>query len=60
MFAESCRSGKPGELSAKNGNIAVAAVYAALRSIERDGRYTRIAEVMEAACERLAERSAIA
>jgi len=60
MFAESCRTGKPGELSAKNGNIAVAVVYAALRSIENHGRYTRIAEVMEAARERVAERSAIA
>ncbi|MGE5726044.1 MAG: Gfo/Idh/MocA family protein [Acidobacteriota bacterium] len=60
MFAESCRSGKSGELSANNGNIAVAVVYAALRSIENNGRYTRIAAVMEAARERLAERSAIA
>jgi hypothetical protein len=60
MFAESCRTGKPGELSAKNGNIAVAVVYAALRSIENKGRYTRIAEVMEAARARVAERSAIA
>jgi predicted dehydrogenase len=60
MFAESCRTGKPGELSARNGNIAVAVVYAALRSIENQGRYTRIAEIMEAARERVAERSAIA
>ena len=60
MFAESCRTGKPGELSARNGNIAVAVVYAALRSIENQGRYTRIAEVMEGARERVAERSAIA
>jgi predicted dehydrogenase len=60
MFAESCRTGKAGELSARNGNIAVAVVYTALRSIENNGRYTRIAEVMEAARERLAERSAIA
>ncbi|HKW24218.1 MAG TPA: Gfo/Idh/MocA family oxidoreductase [Terriglobales bacterium] len=60
MFAESCRTGKPGELSARNGNIAVAVVYAALRSIENNGRYTRIAEVMEAARERVAERNTIA
>ena len=60
MFAESCRTGKAGELSARNGNIAVAVVYAALRSIENKGRYTRIADVMEAARERVAERSAIA
>lgn len=60
MFAESCRSGKSGELSAHNGNIAVAVVYAALRSIENHGRYTQIADVMQEARERLAERSAIA
>ncbi len=60
MFAESCRTGKPGELSAQNGNLAVAVVYAALRSIENNGRYTRIGDVLRAARERLAERSAIA
>ena len=37
MFAESCRSGKANELSADNGNVAVAVVYAALRSIEQHG-----------------------
>src|SRR5687767_5686533 len=35
MFAESCRTGTPNELSARNGNVAVAVVYAALRSIEK-------------------------
>ena len=60
MFAESCRTGKSGELSAGNGNVAVAVVYAALRSIENHGRYTRIADVIETARERVAERSAIA
>jgi predicted dehydrogenase len=56
MFAESCRTGKPGELSAANGNFAVAIVYAALRSIERNGQYVRIAEVMKSAEARVAER----
>ncbi len=60
MFAESCRTGKPGELSASNGNFAVAVVYAALRSIENNGRYTRIGDVLQAARERVLERSAIA
>jgi predicted dehydrogenase len=60
MFAESCRTGKSGELSAQNGNVAVAVVYAALRSIENHGRYTRIADVIETARERVADRSAIA
>src|SRR3954464_14110497 len=46
MFAESCRTGKPNELTAHNGNVAVAVVYAALRSIERKGQYVRIAEVI--------------
>jgi predicted dehydrogenase len=46
MFAESCRSGKAGELSARNGNVALAVVYAALRSIERQGQAVRIDEVI--------------
>jgi predicted dehydrogenase len=57
MFAECCRTGKPGELSAGNGNIAVAVVYAALRSIERNGEYVRIGDVMEDAQAKLASRS---
>jgi predicted dehydrogenase len=57
MFAESCRTGKPGELTAYNGNVAVAVVNAALRSIERQGQSVRIAEVIEAARAKLAERS---
>lgn len=46
MFAESCRSGKPGELTAENGNIAVAVVNAALRSLEKNGQYVRIADIL--------------
>ena len=46
MFAESCRTGTPNELSARNGNVAVAVVYAALRSIEKQGQAVRIAEVI--------------
>jgi hypothetical protein len=56
MFAESCRTGKSGELSAYNGNFAVAIVYAALRSIEKNGLYTRIADVFNGAQARVAER----
>ena len=56
LFAESCRSGKPNELSAENGNAAVAIVYAALRSIEENGRAVQIGDVMEAARRRV-ERS---
>ena len=49
LFAESCRSGRENELSAASGNTAVAVVYAALRSIEENGRAVRVAEVIEAA-----------
>ncbi len=37
MFAQSCVTGRANELSAYNGNVAVAVVAAALRSIERRG-----------------------
>lgn len=47
MFAESCRSGRPNELSAYNGNVAVAVVYAALKSIEENGRRIPIADLMQ-------------
>jgi len=56
MFADSCRTGKSGELSAYNGNFAVAIVYAALRSIDKHGQYTRIADVLSEAQARVAER----
>ena len=57
MFAECCRTGKPGELSARNGNVAVAVVYAALRSIDKNGEYVRIGDVMDEARAKLASRS---
>jgi predicted dehydrogenase len=46
MFADSCVSGKPGELTAHNGNVAVAMVYAALRSIDQQGRAVKIADIV--------------
>ncbi len=46
MFARSCRSGKASELSAENACSALAIVFAALRSLDRNGQYVRIAEVM--------------
>jgi predicted dehydrogenase len=57
LFAESCRTGKPNELSAGNGNAAVAMVYAALRSVELGGQAVRTADIVEMAQRRLAERS---
>src|SRR5688500_3601175 len=47
MFAESCASGKACELTAHNGNVAIAVVYAALKSIERKGQCVKLSEVME-------------
>src|ERR1700736_2816417 len=49
LFAESCKTGKPNELTAENGNAAVAIVNAALRSIERKGQEVAIFEAMESA-----------
>ena len=57
MFAQSCRSGKANELTARNGNIAVAIVDAALRSIERQGQSVRVADVIAEAHARVADRS---
>jgi predicted dehydrogenase len=53
MFAESCRSGKANELSAQNGNVAVAMVYAALTSIEQNGQCISIASILQDAQSRL-------
>ena len=47
MFAASCASGRSNELTAHNGNVAVAVVYAALKSIDRKGQSVRIADVIE-------------
>jgi predicted dehydrogenase len=49
LFAESCKTGEPNELTAENGNAAVAIVNAALRSIERKGQEVAISEAMESA-----------
>jgi len=57
MFAESCRSGKAGELTAHNGNVAVAVVYAALKSIERGGQTVKLSEVIEEATGRIADQA---
>jgi predicted dehydrogenase len=57
MFAESCVSGKANELTAHNGNVAVAIVYAALKSIDRKGQAVRIADVMEETRARIAAQA---
>src|SRR3954465_12796318 len=57
MFAESFRTGKANELSARNGNVALAVVYAGLRSIERNGQAVKLADIITEAHERLAKGS---
>lgn len=57
MFAEACRTGRAGSLNAHNGNIALAIVYAALRSIERQGQAVRVSEVLDEARARVAQGS---
>ncbi|MGE5095675.1 MAG: Gfo/Idh/MocA family protein [Betaproteobacteria bacterium] len=54
MFAESCVSGRAGELDAHNGNVAVAVVAAALRSIDKHGLCVRVADVIEETRARIA------
>jgi predicted dehydrogenase len=49
MFADVCASGEPGELSAYNGNVAVAVVYAALRSIDNNGVCVKLSEIFDEA-----------
>lgn len=56
LFAESCRTGKANELTAHNGNVAVAVVNAALRSIEARGQYVRIEDVIDEARSRAEAR----
>jgi len=56
LFAASCRSGQGNELSADNGNAAVAIVYAALRSIDRNGTAVRLDDVIEEARRKTGER----
>lgn len=56
LFAESCRTGKPNELTADNGNVAVAIVNAALRSIDNKGQYVRIGDILGEARQRAEAR----
>jgi predicted dehydrogenase len=56
LFADSCRTAKQNELTAHNGNVAVAVVNAALRSIDNSGQYVRIGDIMDEARGRAAAR----
>jgi len=55
QFAEACRTSRAGELSAHNANVALAVVYAALRSVERQGQSVRVSEVLDEARARVAK-----
>lgn len=46
LFAQSCRTGQPSELNAFAACRAVAMVYAALRSVDRQGQLVRLEDVM--------------
>lgn len=49
MFANVCRTGEIVELTARDGIVALATVYAGLRSIEQNGASVKIADVIEEA-----------
>lgn len=49
MFAAVCASGESCELGAKTGNVALAVVYAALRSIENNGVCVKLSEIFDEA-----------
>jgi predicted dehydrogenase len=49
MFAAVCVSGEPSELGARSGNVALAVVYAALRSIENNGVYVKLNDIFDEA-----------
>jgi hypothetical protein len=57
MFADSCLTGKANELSARNGNVAVAVVNAALRSIDQRGQLVRVADIITEAQARIGEKA---
>ena len=54
MFADVCATGEPAELSANSGNIALAVVNAALRSIAQNGQLISLESVLDESRARLA------
>jgi len=53
MFAEVCATGQPCELGAHSGNVALAVVYAALRSIDNQGVYVKLSDIFDDARARI-------
>jgi len=47
MFATMCATGKAVELSAASGNVALAVVYAALRSVDQNGAGVAIKDILD-------------
>ena len=53
LFAEACRAGQSGELSATNANLTLAIVHAAVRSLDNRNQSIRIADVLRLAQSRM-------
>ncbi|MFL2547324.1 MAG: Gfo/Idh/MocA family protein [Candidatus Rariloculaceae bacterium] len=53
MFAEMCATNTACELSARSGNVALAVVYAALRSVEKNGQLIQLNDILEESRQRL-------
>ena len=53
MFADVCTTNIACELSANSGNVALSVVYAALRSVDRNGQAVSLSEVIEESRARL-------
>ena len=49
MFADACNSGEMNELRARDGNVALAVVQAALKSVDNDGAVVRLRDVLHEA-----------
>jgi len=49
IFGEACRTGVSEQLTAHDGNIAVAMVYAALKSVDEGSKAISVDEIMEEA-----------
>jgi len=49
MFADVCASSTPCELSARSGTVALGVVYAALRSIDKNGACVKLEDILQEA-----------
>ena len=47
MFADTVRTGKPSELTAESATASLSVVYAAIKSLDSNGRYVKISEVVD-------------